>query len=50
VKALSNEDRPSHKYWIGIQGLYSNFLAWLLRRVPNERQRLLAVTILAGGF
>lgn len=38
------------KYWVGLQGLYSDFLAWLMRRLPNERQRLLAVTILAGGL
>lgn len=38
------------EYWIGFQGLYSRFLAWLMRRVPNERQRLLAFTILAGGL
>ncbi|MGA3131936.1 MAG: chloride channel protein [Terracidiphilus sp.] len=36
--------------WAGIQGLYTSFYAWLLRRMPGERQRLLAVTILAGGF
>jgi len=41
-------DQPS--YWVGFQGLYSRFYAWLLRRVPTERQRLLAVTILAGGL
>jgi CIC family chloride channel protein len=38
------------KYRVQFQGLYSDFLAWLLRRLPNERQRLLAVTILAGGL
>jgi len=38
------------EYWIGFQGLYARFLAWLMRRVPNERQRLLAFTILAGGL
>ncbi len=31
-------------------GLYARFLAWLMRRLPGERQRLLAVTILAGGL
>ena len=30
--------------------LWSKFLAWLYRRLPNERQRLLAITILAGGL
>ena len=37
-------------YWIGIQGLYARFLGWLTRRIPNEQQRLLGVTILAGGL
>jgi CIC family chloride channel protein len=30
--------------------MYSRFLTWLMRRMPSERQRLLAVTILAGGL
>ncbi len=30
--------------------MYARFLAWLMRRIPNERKRLLAVTILAGGL
>jgi CIC family chloride channel protein len=38
------------EYWVGIQGLLVRFLAWTMRRMPNERQRLLAVTILAGGL
>lgn len=38
------------KIQVEFQDLYSDFLAWLLRRLPNERQRLLAVTILAGGL
>src|SRR5579863_7848014 len=37
-------------YWEGLQGLYVRFYAWLMRRLPNERQRLMAVTILAGGL
>jgi len=37
------------KYWVGIQGLDTRFFAWLARRMPNERQRLLAITIVAGG-
>jgi CIC family chloride channel protein len=37
------------KYWVGIQGLFTRFFAWLARRMPNERQRLLAITIVAGG-
>jgi CIC family chloride channel protein len=31
-------------------GLYARFIAWLMRRLPNERQRLLTFTILAGGL
>ncbi len=33
-----------------LAGLYARLVAWLMRRVPNERQRLLAFTILAGGL
>jgi CIC family chloride channel protein len=33
-----------------VGGLYARFLGWLQRRLPSERQRLLAVTILAGGL
>jgi len=36
--------------WKGLAGLYARFLGWLSRRLPTERQRLLAVTILAGGL
>jgi CIC family chloride channel protein len=38
------------KYWVGIQGLFARLLGWFMRRLPNERQRLLAFTILAGGL
>jgi CIC family chloride channel protein len=38
------------KYWQGLGSLWQQFLAWLLRRLPNERQRLLAFTILSGGL
>jgi len=44
------EESPKSTYWVGLPGLYSRFLAWLMRRMPSERQRLLAVTILAGGL
>lgn len=30
--------------------LWSKLIVWLLRRLPNEQQRLLAFTILAGGL
>jgi CIC family chloride channel protein len=44
------EESPERSYWVGFPGLSTHFLAWLMRRVPSERQRLLGVTILAGGF
>jgi chloride channel protein, CIC family len=34
----------------GLESLSSRLFAWLLRRMPSERQRLLAVTIVAGGL
>ncbi|MGA8671940.1 MAG: hypothetical protein WB679_18815, partial [Terracidiphilus sp.] len=37
-------------FWVWLAGLYTRFVAWLMRRMPNERQRLLAFTILAGGL
>ena len=37
-------------YWVGIDGLFARFSAWLRSRLPNERQRLLAITIVAGGL
>jgi CIC family chloride channel protein len=46
---LCGEGFPKLKYWVGIQGLFTRFFAWLARRMPNERQRLLAITIVAGG-
>ncbi|HUB28453.1 MAG TPA: chloride channel protein [Terracidiphilus sp.] len=38
------------KFWVWLTGVYTNFVGWLLRCLPNERQRLLALTILAGGL
>ncbi|MGO8932080.1 MAG: hypothetical protein ACLQDA_00080, partial [Terracidiphilus sp.] len=38
------------KYWVGIEGLVSRFFTWLGRRRPTERQRVLAITIVAGGL
>jgi CIC family chloride channel protein len=37
-------------YWQEIAGAWTRFLAWLIRRFANEQQRLLAITILAGGL
>jgi chloride channel protein, CIC family len=50
VSSDSSEGVPNPSYWAALQGLYVHFYAWLLRRLPTERQRLLAVTILAGGL
>ncbi|MGB8258899.1 MAG: chloride channel protein [Terracidiphilus sp.] len=50
MESATGENQPRHRHWAGLNGLYVRFLAWLLRRVPNERQRLLAVTIVAGGL
>ena len=47
---LRDEVSPELKYWVGIEGLFARFFAWLARRMPNERQRLLAITIVAGGL
>lgn len=46
----TSRQAPKPDYWRGIQELYARFYSWLLRRLPSERQRLLAVTILAGGL
>ncbi len=50
VTPSTSQEEPRPSYWVGLQGLYARFYAWLLRRIPSERQRLLAVTILAGGI
>jgi CIC family chloride channel protein len=36
-------------YWQGIADVYARVVAWLLKRLPSEQQRMLAFTILAGG-
>ena len=46
---LDAEEIPEPNSWAGFQGLYASFHSWLMRRMPSERQRLLAVTIVAGG-
>src|ERR1700678_1801633 len=48
--ALRGEVSPKLRIWAGIDGLSSRFFAWLRRRLPSERQRLLAITIVAGGL
>jgi chloride channel protein, CIC family len=34
----------------GVEGQFPRFYAWLVRRLPNEQQRLLVITIVAGGL
>ena len=36
-------------YWDGLKRLYSRFVAWLMLKMPSERQRLPLITIVAGG-
>ncbi|MDR3739625.1 MAG: chloride channel protein [Terracidiphilus sp.] len=36
--------------WAGLRGIYARVLAWLEHRLPGERQRLLGITIVAGGM
>ena len=47
---LPDEVSPALKTWAGIEGVFARFSAWLRGRLPNERQRLLAITIVAGGL
>jgi CIC family chloride channel protein len=49
-KVLHHEVTQELKYWEGVEGLFSRVVAWLMVRMPNERQRLLVLTILAGGL
>lgn len=46
----SGEVPQKSKPVAGIAELYSRLMAWLTRRMPGERQRLLALTILSGGL
>jgi len=48
--SIDSEEMPEPSYWAGLRGLYTRFYAWLMRRMPSEWQRLLAVTIAAGGI
>ena len=50
VTILTSQGMPKRHGWPGFPELYAQSYAWLLRRLPSERQRLLAVTILAGGL
>ena len=50
VTSPASQDVPARGYWAGFPGFYARFYAWFSRRMPSERQRLLAVTILAGGL
>lgn len=50
LKALPHEVPHQLSYWQGFPGAWSQFLSWLIRRIPNEQKRLLALTVLAGGM
>jgi CIC family chloride channel protein len=45
-----SEITPKSRPWAGVAEQFSRILAWLARRMPGERQRLLAFTILSGGL
>ena len=45
-----SEELPKPTYWVGLQGLWSRLLGGIMHRMPNERQRLLVVMIVAGGL
>jgi CIC family chloride channel protein len=46
----ASEELPRPGFWVGVHEMFHRFYLWLLRRMPTERQRLLAVTILAGAL
>ena len=46
----TEEVDPRSGFWARFPALSGQVYAWLLRLMPGERQRLLAVTILAGGL
>jgi chloride channel protein, CIC family len=47
---VPHEVLPELNSWQEVTGLWSRFLSWVIQRLPNEQQRLLAFTILAGGL
>jgi CIC family chloride channel protein len=50
VEPSSLEKSPKLTYRIDLAGLNHRLVTWLMDRLPNERQRLLIFTILAGGL
>jgi CIC family chloride channel protein len=50
VTSPTSQSAPPPNHFAALQALYARTYAWLLRRLPSEQQRLLAVTILAGGL
>ena len=50
INPKSGEVHQTVSYWVGMRNLSYRFWVWLIHRIPNERQRLLALTILAGGL
>lgn len=50
MKTLKSEESSELPAWAGLSGIYLRLLNWVMRRMPTERQRLLALTILAGSL
>jgi CIC family chloride channel protein len=50
VKIEGSAEQAKRSKWAIVSDISLRFLAWFMRRLPTERQRLLAVTILAGGL
>jgi CIC family chloride channel protein len=50
VQGNTQRGFPELSLFARIEELPSNILAWLMRRMPSERQRVLATTIVAGGL
>jgi chloride channel protein, CIC family len=50
VDSSAPRSRDALNYQERIVTGWSRFLAWLVRRLPNEQQRLLGFTIVAGGL
>jgi CIC family chloride channel protein len=50
VQGFGREVASLLSFWVWLANLYTRVIAWFMHRMPNERQRLLAFTILAGGL
>jgi hypothetical protein len=48
-RGVSDSTEAVFEFFQGFGNLYARLAAWLARRLPSERQRLPALTIVAGG-